>query len=499
MARYLGIDIGTSAVKTVLVDERQRILAEAGASYDFTRPAPLSAEQDPALWLQAVESSLAALSKLAPDDYAKTEAIGLSGQMHGLTVLDRKGAPLRPSMLWNDGRAHAQARRLAETRPELAEIAGVLPMPGFTGPKALWLKENEPEIFERVGCVMTAKDVVRLELTGERLTDPSDAAGTWLYDETRQDWSDEILGAVGLSRSQTPALCESAAPAGRLSKAMAGRLGLAPGTLVAGGAGDCAAGAVGAGVVREGQALVSLGTGALIFTPSNSCRPAVDSLVHAFRHALTGTWYQMAAMLNGGSVLAFAARLCGLSPAQAAAAVEAGYKGPGELVFLPYLTGERTPHNDPHARGVLFGLTPDADAAAVAQAAMEGVAFTLAQAADILARAGADLSEVNIQGGGAKSLLWTRIIASLMGKPLIRRRDEGAGPAFGAARLARMASTGESAADVCDPPEILDVVAPEPDLARAYAPLYARFLALYPLLRESFRQWGGAGDNPALS
>ncbi len=493
MAAYLGIDVGTSAVKTVLVDESQRILAEAGASYGFERPGPLAAEQDPDVWIDAVEASLASLARQAPDDYAKTRAIGLSGQMHGLTVLDKEGKPLRPSMLWNDGRAHAQAARLSETRPELCEIAGVLPMPGFTGPKALWLKENEPEIFERARHVMTAKDYVRLWLTGERLTDPSDAAGTWLYDETRQDWSDDILSAVGLSRSRMPALRESAAPAGRLTRQAAARLGLPPGILVAGGAGDCAAGALGAGVIREGQALISLGTGALIFTPTAACRPAVDSLVHAFRHALPDLWYQMAAMLNGGSVLAWAATLCGKSPAETAAAVEAAYAGPGDLLFLPYLTGERTPHNDPHARGVLMGLGPKTGGLAIAQAAMEGVAFTLAQAASLLSGSGAKLLEISIQGGGAKSLLWTRIIAALLEKPLIRRKDQGAGPAFGAARLARMAATGEPAPAVCAPPEILDEIAPEPALTAAYAPLYARFRGLYPLLRESFRQAGTNG------
>lgn len=493
---YLGIDVGTSAVKTVLADERQRVLVETSAAYQVSRPCPLAAEQDPALWVRAMEETLAAVRRAAPDAYARVAAIGLSGQMHGLLALDRDNRPLRPAMLWNDGRAHAQAAALACDHPELAEEVGVPPMPGFTGPKALWLAENEPEVFARLDCLLPAKDYLRLMLTGERATDPSDASGTWLYDQARQDWSAKALAAVGLAASRMPRIVEGNAVSGSLLPDAAARLGLPADVIVAGGAGDCAAGAIGAGVIDEGSALLSLGTGALLLVPTRVHRPAPDRLIHSFRHALPGRWFQMAAMLNGGSVLAWAAALAGKSPAEQAEAVEARYHGPGGTIFLPYLTGERTPHNDPFARGVLFGLTPETDAVALALAAMEGVAFSFADARDALEASGTRLPAVGILGGGGKSRLWTRIIAAVMDRPMIRYRGGETGPAFGAARLARLARTGEAPEAVCSPPEIRETIEPEADLRRAYAPSLARFRALYPLLRETFTPGGTAAPPP---
>lgn len=493
---YLGVDAGTSAVKTVLVDARQRVLAEASASYAVSRPAPLAAEQDPALWVRAMEETLAAVRRAAPEDYARVVAIGLSGQMHGLLALDRDNRPLRPAMLWNDGRAHAQAAALARDHPDLALEVGVLPMSGFTGSKALWLAENEPDLFARLDCLLSAKDYLRLQLTGERATDPSDASGTWLYDQTRQDWSARVLAAIGLDPGQLPRIVEGNAVSGTLLPEVASRLGLPRDVIVAGGAGDCAAGAIGAGVIFDGSALLSLGTGALLFVPTRVYRPAPDRLIHSFRHALPGLWFQMAAMLNGGSALVWAASLAGKTPAEQADAVAARYSGPGETIFLPYLTGERTPHNDPFARGVLFGLTPQTDGIALAQAAMEGVAFSFADAKDALESSGIRLPAVGILGGGGKSRLWTRIIAAVMERPVIRYQGGETGPAFGAARLARLAYTGEPPEAVCAPPEILETIEPEAALSRAYAPTLARFRALYPLLRETFIPGGTAAPPP---
>lgn len=485
---YLGIDIGTSAVKAVLVDATQRTLAAAEAPLATLRPAPLWSEQDPTTWWAATETALGRLRLDQPAAFAAVRALGLSGQMHGAVLLDAADRVLRPAILWNDGRAHAECRMLEERVPDLGRIAGVPAMPGFTAPKLLWLAAHEPEILPRITRVLLPKDYVRLRLTGEHVTDMSDAAGTLWLDQARRAWSPEVLAATGLAARQMPRLVEGSAAAGTIRPSVAERLGLPQGVLVAGGAGDAAAGGIGIGAVEDGDAFISLGTSGQYFVATERYRPYPAAFIHAYCHALPARWFQMAAMLNGASCLAWAARLLGEPDIGALVErVAAAFRGPGRLTFLPYLTGERTPHNDPHARGVLFGLDADSGPVEVVQAVLEGVAFAFAEAQDCLAAAGTVVGEVAAIGGGARSRLWMRIMASVLDRPITLYAGGEKGPAFGAARLARLALTGEAPREVCRKPEIAARIAPDPALTAAYRDRQARYRRLYQLLREEFR------------
>ncbi len=479
MTTFLGIDVGTSAVKAVLVGGDQALLAEAEAPLPISRRRPLWSEQDPADWWAATGKTLRRLRAERPDAYAAVRAIGLSGQMHGAVLLDAADRVLRPAILWNDGRAHAECRLLQERLPDLGRLAGVPAMPGFTAPKLLWLAAHEPEVAARVAKVLLPKDHVRLRLTGEHATDMSDAAGTLWLDQARRAWSPELLAASGLAPAQVPRLVEGSAPSGTLRPEAAAEFGLPPGIVVAGGAGDAAAGGIGIGAVDDGDAFVSIGTSGQYFVTTASYRPHPEAFVHAFCHALPGRWFQMAAMLNGASALAWAARLLGEADIGALLArVEASYCGPGRLLFLPYLSGERTPHDNPHARGVLFGLDPDTGAAEVTQAVLEGVACSFALAQDCLADAGTTVAGVAAIGGGARSRSWMRILANLLDRPVTLYAGGAMGPAFGAARLARLALTGEPVGAVCGKPEVAAVLEPDPALVPAYRDLDARWRRL---------------------
>ncbi|MHB2170192.1 xylulokinase [Alsobacter sp. R-9] len=485
MTVCVGIDVGTSAVKLVVMDEAQAIIAERDAPLPISRPGPNASEQDPDDWWRAVEGLLDSLAAAEPALTARVSAIGLSGQMHGAVLLGADLAPLRPAMLWNDGRAAPQARRLRERFPDLPHLVGVPAMPGFTGPKIPWLAEHEPGLIERVRTVMLPKDYVRLKLTGEVATDMSDAAGTWWLDEARRAWSPEAAAATGLPTAALPPLLESPDRAGTLRPELAARWGMVPGVVVAAGAGDAAAGAIGIGAVGEGDAFLSLGTSAQLFVSTSAYRPAPEQAVHAFCHAVPGTWFQMGAMLNGASCLAFAAGLVGAPIETLLAEVEAAYRGPSDVIFLPYLTGERTPHDDADARGVFLGLTPATTRADLIQAVLEGVAFSFADARDALAVGGTTLSDAAVIGGGARSVLWLRILADVLGLRLRRYRGGAKGPAFGAARLALMALTGETAARVATAPEVLDEALPDAGRHADYAAPLARYRATYRALRDA--------------
>jgi xylulokinase len=408
--------------------------------------------------------------------------------MHGAVLLDEADRPVRPAILWNDGRSFAEADELNERFPHLAEVLGVVPMPGFTAPKLVWLARNEPDRFRAVKTVMLPKDYIRLKLTGERATDMSDAAGTWWLEEASRRWSEEALAATGLTLSHMPRLVEGSHQSGWLRSDVASSWKAAGQVVVAGGAGDAAAGGVGLGAIGEGDAFLSLGTSGQLFVAGERYKPAPADLVHAFCHAIPGRWFQMAAMLNGASCLAWGARLLDAEIPQLLSAVEAQFDGPSPLLFLPYLTGERTPHNDPHARGVFFGLSPHTDRAALVQAILEGVAFSFVDAKDCLERAGTRLHCAGLIGGGAKSTLWARILASALGIPLARFEGGDKGPAFGAARLGRLAATGETAESVCARPSVVDVVEPLPRLIESYRPRIERFRRLYHALRPEFRR-----------
>jgi xylulokinase len=484
---FLGIDLGTSAVKALVVDERQCVRAAAEAPLFTSHPSPLASEQDPNDWWAAVCAALDRIAAAEPAAMAEVAAIGLSGQMHATVLLDARDRPIRPAMLWNDGRAHAEADELKRLGADLAAVLGVPALSGFTAPKLLWLARHEPRTLERTASLLLPKDFVRLHLTGERATDPSDAAGTWLLDQARRTWSAVAIDAVGIDPGWLPRIVEGSDASGIVRPEMAARFGLRPGVVVAGGGGDTMVGGVGIGAVTDGRAFVGLSTSAQLFVAADAHRPAPQQLVHAFCHALPGRWCQMAALLNGASVLAAVAHLLGDADIPTLLAeVEARFAGPSRLLVLPYLSGERTPHDDPHARGVVFGLSGDTSRAELVQAALEGVAFSLADGQLALAQAGAHIDSAGIVGGGARSLLWTRLIANVLGIPLRVYAGAARGPAFGATRLARLALGGGDPAAVLAEPDVMQTVEPDPALTAAYRPRVESFRRLYRALRPEF-------------
>jgi xylulokinase len=432
--------------------------------------------------------AIADLRDSAGDALQALKAIGFSGQMHGAVLLDRFDQPVRPAILHNDGRAHTEAVELARDYPDLAGVVGVKPMPGFTGPKLLWLSRHEPELRPRISCMLAPKDYLRLTLSGERGTDMSDAAGSWMLDEAARAWSEKAIAVCEAEAVWAPPLLEGSALAGKIGPSIADQFGLPRGVIIAAGGGDAAAGAVGLGAIAPGQAFVSLGTATQFIVATGRYLSAPDKLVHSFAHALPDRWYAMAAMLNGAGALAFTGRMFGAEPDALEREATEGYQGPGDLLFLPYLSGERTPLDDPYARGVLFGMSETTSRADVARAVMEGVAMTLAEARDCLDAAGARIDSVSLIGGGARSALWTRMIAATTGFPIVRIRRGESGPALGAARLARMAATGESPETVCTPPEIADVTKPDPALAAKFASQGRRFTSLYRAVQAEFRR-----------
>ncbi|MEI8179370.1 xylulokinase [Aestuariivirga sp.] len=484
---YLGIDIGTSSVKAVVVDADQHIHAAATAPLAVSRPQALWSEQNPEDWWAAVEQAIAELRHKAGKAWAEIRAIGLSGQMHGAVLLDEAGLPIRPAILHNDGRSHAEAADLNSKLPGIGTIAGVPAMPGFAAPKLLWLSRHEPDVLERARHLLLPKDYVRFRMTGGFATDMCDASGALLLDNAKRQWSPEIAAAVGIALSMLPTPLEGSAVSGLLQGAVAKAWGLPPGTIVAAGAGDAAAGAVASGAVNEGDAFISLGTATQYFVARESYHPAPEHLIHTFCHALPGRWFQMAALLNGAGALAWAAELLGRDDiGRLLEDTERAFTGPSPVLFLPYLSGERTPHNNAHAKGVLFGLTPATTPEQVTQAVLEGVALSLADAQGYLEATGQLPDRVAVNGGGSRSRFWMRILASALNKTVLLQEGSEAGPAFGAARLARLAATGEGFTQVCAKPAITAEIAPDPALAADYARRLEKFRNLYKALVSLF-------------
>jgi xylulokinase len=485
---YLGIDLGTSSVKAVIVDDGEVVVAQASAPLSVSRPHPLFSEQDAGDWWSA---TVHAILQLPASVRASVRAIGLAGQMHGATLLDSADVPLRPAILWNDGRSSAQCAELERREPQARTITGNIMMPGFTAPKLLWVAQHEPALFARTATVLLPKDFLRLKLTGERVSEMSDASGTGWLDVARRDWSDAMLAATGLSRANMPRLIEGSAQSGQLTAQAAQLLGMDR-VPVAGGGGDNAASAVGMGVIAPGQAFLSLGTSGVLFVVTDRFRPNPQRAAHAFCHALPGCWHQMAVLLSAASALDWVAQLLGATDlpqlVESAQARELSAESP---YFLPYLSGERTPHNDPHARGVFFGLEHGTAPADLVAAVLEGVALAFADGLDVLLEAGGRVDEISMTGGGARLAYWGQLLAAALNRPLTYRAGSEIGAALGAARLARMAVTGESAATVCRLPPIVRVVKPDPQLAALLAQRRGIFMRLYRDLRTVFQESAG--------
>ncbi|MEO8778025.1 MAG: xylulokinase [Rhodanobacter sp.] len=468
---FIGIDLGTSGVKAVLLDRDGALRASALAPLSLSQPRPRWSEQDPEHWWQATLSAMDQLMQqvaplgLAP---AAIEAIGLSGQMHGATLLDARGQVLRPAILWNDGRSDAECAEL-ESLKDFREITGNLAMPGFTAPKLLWLRKHEPDVFARIHTVLLPKDYLRYRLSGNFVTDPSDAAGTLWLDVARRRWSPVMLAACGLDQAQMPSLAEGPQLTGHLRGELARRWSMGEVAIAAGG-GDNAAGAIGMGVVRPGQAMLSLGTSGVFFAVSEGFHARPQQAVHSFCHALPDTWHLMSVMLNAASCLDLAARWGGYNDVGSMlVAAEAAPMHVQRPWFLPYLSGERTPHNDVNAAGLLYGLTPGTRREDLVHAVLEGVGLGLLDGVEAVRAAGVDIGPISVIGGGTRSTYWLQMLADIIGRPLQLHRGGEVGPALGAARLARMAVDGdEDPSAACPQPPLLQLLEPRMERHQGY-------------------------------
>ena len=467
----------------MLLDERAGIAAQGTAALEVSRPAPGFSEQDPRQWWEA---TVRAVQTVPAAMRSRVRALGLSGQMHGATLLDERDRPLRPAILWNDGRSAEECLELERREPAARTITGNIMMPGFTAPKLLWVARHEPEVFRRTAHVLLPKDYVRLCLTGERISDMSDASGTGWLDVPRREWSDAMLAATDLSRAHMPRLVEGSSPSAMLTAAAAEQLGVPP-VIVAGGGGDNAASAVGLGVVRAGEAFLSLGTSGVLFVVTDRFRPNCERAAHAFCHCLPQRWHQMSVMLSAANTLDWIAQIVGETDlGKLAAAAQARGLTRHSPLFLPYLTGERTPHNDPDARGVLFGLRPDTSPAELVAAVLEGVAFAFADGLDVVTETCAQVGQISITGGGARVPYWGRLIAAALRRPLTYREGGEVGAALGAARLAQLAAGEGTEAEVCVAPAVTRVVEPDAPLAALLASRRRVFQRLYRDLKGAF-------------
>ena len=477
---YLGIDIGTSGVKAVIVADDGAVMDQSVAPLTVSRPQPLWSEQEPAAWWTATEAAVCGLDAALR---GAVQGIGLAGQMHGATLLGADDTVLRPAILWNDGRSFAECAELEAAEPASRAITGNIAMPGFTAPKLQWLRHHEPATFDALRSVLLPKDFIRLCMTGDKASDLSDSAGTLWLDGAARDWSDAMLTACGLTRDHMPRLYEGSAITGTLRAEVAARWGMGRVPVAAGG-GDNAAGAAGVGVTGDGDALLSLGTSGVIFVATQDFRPNPARAVHAFCHCLPAMWHQMSVHLSAASCLDWGARLTGVDvPAFMALAEQAGPASGPEL-FLPYLSGERTPHNDPHVRGAFLGLDNDSDPARMAAAVLEGIAFAHADGLAALREAGTQVEALSVIGGGARSLYWGSILAAALDVRLDYIEGGEVGPALGAAKLALMAVTGASAAQACTRPRVLHSIAPDAALAERLAPKRVKFRRAYAATRD---------------
>ena len=476
---YLGLDLGTSGVKALLIGNDQSIIADAHASLDVSRPAPGWSEQDPSDWITATQRALGTLA--LSQDLSGVAGIGLSGQMHGATLLDASDNPIRPCILWNDTRSHKEAAVL-DANARFRARTGNIVFPGFTAPKLLWCRNHEPDVFSKTAKVLLPKDYLRLWLTGHHVSEMSDAAGTsWLNTGERR-WDDALLAETDLGPDHMPELVEGCDASGSLRQEVATQFGIRAGIPVAGGAGDNAASAIGVGVVRAGDAFVSLGTSGVLFAANDGYAPDPDAALHTFCHALPDRWHQMGVILAATDALEWLGRLVGQNPANLTASL-GPLQPPGKPVFLPYLGGERTPHNDAHIRGAFIGLEHATDQAGATRAVLEGVSFALRDCLSVMQATGTEISQLIAVGGGSASEYWLRAIATALNVPIAVPEKGDFGAAFGAARLAMMAA-GQGDADIASPPEISHVIEPVSELVDAFSEAHHRYTATYHALKE---------------
>ncbi|MEJ6389565.1 xylulokinase [Gymnodinialimonas ulvae] len=480
---YLGLDLGTSGLRALLTDDAGRTIDTAEAAFSVQTPHKGWSEQDPRAWVDGLREALGTLKTRRATALGQVRAIGLSGQMHGAVVLDRDDAVLRPCILWNDTRSAEEAAAF-DAVPEVHALSGNIAFPGFTAPKLIWMARHEPELFARVAKVLLPKDYLRLYLTGEHATDLSDAAGTAWCDVAGRTWSEALLSASGMRSDQMPRLVEGSEVSGRLRKAICEDFGLPATAVVVGGGADNAAAACGSGCVQEGQGFVSLGTSGVILAARDRCLPDPTTAVHTFCHALPERWYQMGVILAATDALNWLGRLVDEATGHLAGRLPERPEGPSATLFLPYLSGERTPHNDAEVRGAFVGLDIAQDRADLTAAVMEGVGFALRDSLEALRGTGAQVDHLLAVGGGTQSRYWLHALASILNVPLQRPAEGELGAALGAVRLAMMGD-GRSVAETMTQPEIAEQIAPDATLRGAYEQSYGRYRALYPNIKAA--------------
>ncbi len=493
---FLGIDLGTSSVKLLLLNTEGSVLKTVAKDYPVYYPKIGWAEQNPIDWWNAVREGIQEILTECQIVSNKVEAIGLSGQMHGLVLLDKDGHVLMPALLWCDQRTQEECDELSEKLGnKLSEYTGNKALTGFTAPKVLWIRKNRPEIYEQIEHVLLPKDYIRWKLTGDYATDPSDASGTLFFDVAHRCWSSEMLDVLGLSKEQLPTCYESYEITGSVTEQAARETGLHSGTIVVGGGGDQASGAVGTGVVTAGTVSVALGTSGVVFACQENYSVDIENRLHSFCHA-NGKWHVMGVMLSAASCLKWwVEEVCQFDDTgyavllQEAAKVSPGSEG---LLFLPYLMGERTPYSDPNARGSFVGLTMSHGRGHMTRAILEGVGFGLRDSLEIIREQNIPIYEIRLSGGGAKSDLWRQILADILALP-IHVVNSVEGPAFGAAILAAVgAGAFASVEDGCSM-MIKTVEQTEPIAANieTYNSLYNIYHQLYGVLQESFEKLSG--------
>lgn len=475
---YLGIDIGTSSVKTVLMDASNRAIASANAALSIQHPKPLYAEQNPSDWWQATQTCLMTLKQEHSKLLQAIQAIGLTGQQHGAVLLDKQHQVLRPAILWNDGRAMPQCKTMHQTLPEITNITGNLVMPGFTAPKLLWIKEHEPHHFKAINRVLLPKDYIRYQLTGDFATDCSDASGTAWLDVKARKWSDTLLALTYLDQSHMPKLYEGNQITGSISKALATKWGIPANTPVIAGGGDNAISAIAMNIIHKGEAFLSLGTSGVLFVADDDYHTNPKAAVHTMCHCLPNTWHQMAVHLNATSPLSWLTRIL-QQPITTLIEKAQQKKTQTELLFLPYFNGERTPHNNPYACGMFFGLKEQHDDADLTQAVLEGVAMAIALGHRAILEAKTNINNIDVIGGGSNSLYWGNILANVLNTPLTYRQDRTVSAALGAAKLAAACQQQNTNAFAFTRSASEILVEPTPTRVRYYQNKQVLFSSLY--------------------
>ena len=479
---YLGLDLGTSGLKALLLDADHEVVAVATAPLETSRPAQGWSEQDPAHWIDACK---AVLSELQPHLAAVT-GIGIAGHMHGVVLVDEAGEVVRPCLLWNDTRASAEAAAM-DSNPIFRAVSGTIVFPGFSAPKMAWVRDHEPGLWAQADKVLFPKDYLAYWLTGLMHCEPSDAAGSALFDPARNDWSAELCAAAGLPSDMLPAILPSDQPRGPVRGEIAARFGLNPACVVAGGAGDNAAASLGIGAVNDGEGQVSLGTSGVLLTVNERWTPDADTAVHSFSHAAANRFIQMGVTLTATDSLSWLADAVGDTPGALSDRLPQTSNGPGAVLFLPYLAGERTPHNLDSPQGGFFGLSRNDGALEMTRAVMEGVAFSIADCAQALVQAGARIENLTAVGGGTRSRFWLQTLADVLERPLTLNPNAEHAAALGGARLARAAATGGSVIDVINQaptPANLERIEPRAETLQDYREALLRYRTLSNAMRE---------------